>query len=381
MKKKIGLVVNVNLQTKGMLGIKNKTIGQAKGFSSNGVIVSLFCCDGPALVRLLFLDGQLTKTEVLLSAIKPGAFFLELATLFSEKSSQNDYWYFRYIPMTDESMVLCAEKCRSETSKVYFEVPTFPYHKELSTEWAETDRLLQDKLQPYVSGVFSPSFTENNSIFLGHKIKKISNGVDFDLIPPLEKQKDTTAFCLIGVGWISNWHGYDRVIKSIPEFISKHPDIRFCFYIVGDGPAKINLQQLVESLGLGAYICFTGALTGKALDDIYKQCSLGVASLGLHRLDPNGTFEVLKVREYLARGFPMLISHNDSFDYSRFPGLYRTNGDEGFVNLSFFYQKVSFFWQSEGPEVHAFSAKEIFSYKEITKNILSFMAEAGERAS
>jgi len=78
------------------------------------------------------------------------------------------------------------------------------------------------------------------------------------------------------------------------------------FHLVGYGSEFERYQKMVADFALGDYVIFHGQQTGEALDAIYDQCNLGIASLGFHR---TGLTEgaPLKTREYLAKGLPFIF--------------------------------------------------------------------------
>lgn len=146
------------------------------------------------------------------------------------------------------------------------------------------------------------------------------NGIDLDHIQPrmLSNNCPGERIVLIGVAALAEWHGYDRLIRSIARFNSTClTETSINFFVVGDGPVKESLQQLASDLGVSDCVRFFGFLTGKSLDQLYDEADIGVASLGLYRVGLNEASS-LKSREYVARGLPFINSGRD-FDFEPKP--------------------------------------------------------------
>lgn len=63
---------------------------------------------------------------------------------------------------------------------------------------------------------------------------------------------------VISVGRLVPWKGFEALIKVHARMLKTLPDLRLM--IVGDGPDRAKLEALVESLGVGESVVFTGAL-------------------------------------------------------------------------------------------------------------------------
>ena len=92
-------------------------------------------------------------------------------------------------------------------------------------------------------------------------------------------------------------------------------------------------EKFVEVNNLQEYVIFHGQQTGELLDGIYNQCTLAIASLGLHRIGGTlGSF--LKTREYLAKGLPMITGCDiDILDKEKFPYFLQFPSDESPIDI------------------------------------------------
>ena len=87
------------------------------------------------------------------------------------------------------------------------------------------------------------------------RIAVLPNGVDLARFPPRPPATENAAIALGFVGFVRDWHGLDTVIAGMAA--SKTP---CTLTIVGDGPARPNLQALAENLGIASKIHFTGII-------------------------------------------------------------------------------------------------------------------------
>ncbi|WP_234923300.1 glycosyltransferase [Aeromonas enteropelogenes] len=365
----ICMIACINLKTKGMIGVKKKIYAQCTHMSNNNVTASLLCMDGADIILINFYNGLETEKKILSINTPVGGefFFRKVVELIQQQKIKTDYWYIRYCVLTDDSLAILA-KVAAENADVYFEIPTFPYSGELTKEQLETDADNQRLISPYVTGVFSPSCVEGD-IFLGKKIKKTGNGVQlYNLSYQFENKDIQTDFNIVGVAYLSFWHGYDRVIKSLNDFKRRLPNVRCRYYIVGEGPEKDKLVKLAEELSVRDMIYFCGSVDGEELIKIYNSAHCGVASLGLHRIQDKGVkIEPLKVREFMAMGLPFVLSYQDSVDFYSLPGVYLVNDDDLSIDLVDIFNKCKCFYSSNSSRILRNFAKEHFDWGEIMK--------------
>jgi glycosyltransferase involved in cell wall biosynthesis len=97
---------------------------------------------------------------------------------------------------------------------------------------------------------------ELKTIFPHASINLISNGVDADeFLPTFDYNSENT---IVAVGTL-RWHkGFDRLIVMFSSIVKTHPE--WVLKIIGDGPDKEMLQQLIISLDLQHNVFLTGAL-------------------------------------------------------------------------------------------------------------------------
>lgn len=117
------------------------------------------------------------------------------------------------------------------------------------------------------------------------KITNFVGGVDTKIFSPnkdisdLKEKHDLNAETkvLITAGNLIQKKGFDTVLKALPSVISKHPDL--LYFIVGDGPEKEALKQMVDKLRMNSNVHFLGALSQEkfalylSMSTVYVQVS------------------------------------------------------------------------------------------------------------
>jgi len=122
----------------------------------------------------------------------------------------------------------------------------------------------------------------------------IPNGIDLTRINRYEKQvareklslpKD--ASILLTVSRIDHRKGHEKVIRLLPELKKSHP--KLYYVVVGDGPLKKDLENLVDRLGLTEKdVLFTGFVTDLELQLYYSSCDLFIM---INTMDSEEDFE------------------------------------------------------------------------------------------
>jgi glycosyltransferase involved in cell wall biosynthesis len=64
------------------------------------------------------------------------------------------------------------------------------------------------------------------------------------------------------------YKGHDRIIRVLPELISRHPDL--AYVIVGDGLDRGRLEALAAEVGVQAAVVFTGRIPEGEKTDHYR---------------------------------------------------------------------------------------------------------------
>lgn len=346
-------------------------LGQARAFSSNGLIANLICLDGSKLVCLHYENGEQIEKITLKENIPVAQFFEHLSSLKSAQTS-DDAYYIRFIPMANSAIIDFISGLSAPDECVFMEIPTIPYDKELSAKMLTSDNFYKALLKGKIKAFFSPTKPKGMTEYLGTPIFRIHNGIDPAEVPLSSASTKDNCLRLIGVGWISKWHGFDRIIKSIASQRYLPDGTKIELNIVGTGRAHAELVELCEDLELQEHVFFHGSAEGKSLDNIYLNCHLAVGSLALFRLGLNYA-ETLKNREYLIRGMPILIAHDDAICRSDYEGILLVANDDSLIDLEPIWKKVIEFYESHNSADNRDSAIKEFSWEYLVSEPLEII--------
>lgn len=134
-----------------------------------------------------------------------------------------------------------------------------------------------------------------------------TNGVGVDELPVRKPPYLHRTVELLGLGKITSYHGYDRIMKGIAAYNGDH---EILFNIAGDGKEIDNLLALMRSLNIGGNVKFHGVVDGKELDHLFDRSHIGIGALALHKI--GGQYpSPLKHREFCARGLPFVHATDD----------------------------------------------------------------------
>ncbi len=216
---------------------------------------------------------------------------------------------------------------------IIMEIPTYPYEGEYRIQQIPLiikDKVFRKKLYKYVDRIVT--FSKEKTIFNIPTINTI-NGIEVNDITKRSVLLDLDDIHIISVASLAKWHGYDRFLEGMAEYYRNGGNRRIIYHCVGDGVVLKEYEKFVEVNNLQEYVIFHGQQTGELLDGIYNQCTLAIASLGLHRIGGTlGSF--LKTREYLAKGLPMITGCDiDILDKEKFPYFIQFPADESPIDI------------------------------------------------
>lgn len=246
--------------------------------------------------------------------------------------------YIRSFNNAEPFIISFAKKLRRNGVKIVMEIPTYPYDNE------GKELPLPNKIRFNINKLFRYSqaknldaiitFSDYDEIF-GQKTIKISNGVDFNALPLKQSyRKNPEILQLLVVAELHYWHGVDRAISGLSDYIKNKPLQEIHLNIVGkpERASGFALKQQVDDLGLNEYVTFYGALSGNELDDVFEKSDFGIGSLARHRSNIT-KIKTLKNREYAARGLGFVYSEIDD-DFETMPYIIKAPADDSPLDIN-----------------------------------------------
>lgn len=193
--------------------------------------------------------------------------------------------------------------------KIIIEIFTYPYDKDDFGKWNAWPFYLKEiiyrpKLKKYIDRFVT--YSDDEMIFDVPTIRT-TNGIIVDKVKLVSGEFPTRKITLIGVAYMQRQHGYERILEGMKEYYEEKVKMdKVYLYLVGDGPEKEKYKKLVKKYGLEKYVKFFSTTTGDALDYLYDQADIALASFGLYKVNYFGKLGAIKTRECLAKGMPLI---------------------------------------------------------------------------
>ncbi|MBU9789524.1 glycosyltransferase family 4 protein [Lentilactobacillus sp. IMAU92037] len=170
----------------------------------------------------------------------------------------------------------------------------FCYH--LSGVIAPSDRVL-DKLTDY--GVKSQMRIIPTGIDIGMYAKELHT----DIRTKYHISRDTPL--MLSISRLAYEKNLAQVIDWVPDILTKVPDAKLM--IVGDGPAKQDLMDQADKLGLADHVIFTGEISNDHVNAFYRAADVFVSA-------SESESQGLTYIEAMAAGLPVVVTTSDYTD-------------------------------------------------------------------
>lgn len=126
------------------------------------------------------------------------------------------------------------------------------------------------------------------------RIVVVPNGIDLQEFPEPAPPAEAREELVLGfVGFVRPWHGLDAVIRAIAAWKGLP---RLSLTVVGEGPARPDLERLAAELGIAGRVRFTGLAERHAIPGFIAGFDVALQPASVPYASP------LKVFEYMAAG-------------------------------------------------------------------------------
>jgi len=152
------------------------------------------------------------------------------------------------------------------------------------------------------------NFLLKEKSYAPNKLAVIPNGVDASLFHPPETDEKIDEKIILYTGSMFTEDGLDVLIKAF-SLLTPKSELRLL--LVGDGPERSKLQELVVKLGIQKYVVFRKGVPHYLMADIVRASYLAIGPL---YSSPVNRFTIpTKILEYFACGVPV-VSYKVSSD-------------------------------------------------------------------
>lgn len=255
----------------------------------------------------LTIVAEEKKYVTVIPILRDFLFFHHIKSLFVRK--EFDVVYFRYPQSNLAHFDFLKAIKKMKAVKVFHEIPTYPYDEEFKGIKGRIiigfDKLVRWKYHEFIDYIVMVS-SDRNELY-NIPVISIENGVRQQSIQCVEKVHEDVLKILF-IGNLAPWHGLDIFVDN---------------YVVSDKTSRIELQvvsPITEELERfkrkysdrqgGMMISYCGSCYGSDLKQFFDWAHLGLGTLGFHRSGISRS-SVLKLREYIVNGLPVIYSGTD----------------------------------------------------------------------
>ena len=143
-----------------------------------------------------------------------------------------------------------------------------------------------------------------------NKMEKLPMGIDLKRIPFKERNRGTDeTIRLLSIGRLVEMKGREYAIKAVACLRDKYP---IQYDILGDGPLKMDLQELIEALGVDPVVKLHGWVSSKMLEKMYSEAHLFIHP-SVTSSDGNQEGQGVVLLEAQAHGIPVIATRHGAF--------------------------------------------------------------------
>lgn len=259
---------------------------------------------------------------------------------------------------------------------ILYEIPTYPYYGE---QLKSSKHVIKTIIRLLLDTIFWPMIyyyinrliiiKSNSQIKTFKKMRSISNGIDTANIKNRKFIEHDDKFCIVGVGTIYKYHGYDRIIYGIRECNGIVQNKKVEFHIIGESKEIENLKDLAFELDVEDNVVFHKTMNKEELNVAFDTMDVGAGCLELYRRNAD-IDTTLKVIEYFVRGLPVITSGmTPRIDNIQMPVIAVSNTDEK-ISIEQLY-KVSQKYKPDYLIKFIDIAKKYFDWNNIFNNIFN----------
>lgn len=244
--------------------------------------------------------------------------------------SRYDFFLIRHMPTHPVFLSLLKKAKRVNPKiRIIIELPTWPYDAEMKD--------LVARAMLGVDRLFRPQLKSVTDRFLHYGIEKeiwgvptifVQNGIDLRRIPkPVYSTQSKGMIRMIFIGSMGFWHGLDRLLHGMRDFMDRQSEIKLQLKVLGIGAESEEIRALVNRFHLSDAVQLIPPCSGETFDTQMAQADVGIGTLGIHRIGiPLNS--ALKHRTYCAYGLPFIFAGEDADFPASYPFCLRFPPDE-----------------------------------------------------
>lgn len=133
------------------------------------------------------------------------------------------------------------------------------------------------------------------------RLEQIQWGVDLDLFRPEPRGRGDGVFHIVSLRMLEPNYNIDIILSAFSVLRMRHPDIKACLHVLGDGSLEGSLRDQVTRLGIADDVIFHGRINEAGLVDVLKGAQVSVTV-------PSHDATAMSLLESMAVGLPVVVS-------------------------------------------------------------------------
>ena len=273
-------------------------------------------------------------------------------------------------------------KKKNMNSKILIEIPTYPYFKDDFNGIKSLPKLIKEIFAiPHFKNYVDRFVTySNDKEIFGVPTIKVKNGIYVDQIVPRTPAGSDGKINILAVATFRKHHGYERIIKGLAEYYANRGERNIILRMVGEGEEKQNYETMVNKYDLNKHVVFLGKMLGDELSHQYDIADIALGSFGMYKIDVFNS-SVLKIREYLAKGLPIVSGcHEDAFEDEKFNYYLEFPNDDSVIDIKKIIDFYDFIYSKKTYEdrvkitytIHEYAKRQV-NYDVVFKNVIDYL--------
>lgn len=185
----------------------------------------------------------------------------------------------------------------------------------------------QKQLINYIDLMLTEGYIDH---YYGIPCIEFGMGVNVENFKPHCYCGDIDALNMIMVGCTSVYHGTDRILASLKDYLDD-PSVNSKVYLHLVGDVLKNDKVYIKVNRLENHVIQYGRQFGTNLEAIYDKCNVALGPLSQHRMQKKDTG--LKTKEYFAKGIPYVYSGDEPCIQNGYQYIYEISNDESLINI------------------------------------------------
>ncbi len=329
------LYARINKDKAENIGVKRKLLAQLNGIRKCGIEADLLWYGQQGI----YLNDQLIYQRSFKNNLKDYLFFLwgwDSLVLSILDISSYEWFYLRYA-LTHPGFLKFLVKIKSSAGKgrIILEFPTFPYDEELKSGSVlrRLTGVMDRRLRKLLIKQVDLAVHYGKGAVLNLPTLNLTNGIELEGTAMCDLNRNHSGVNIACVGSWNYWHGLDRLLVGVANFLSEDKDFPIKIKIIGQGPALRNVRRKTRELNLEKIVEFYPATSPTALVKLLAGTDFAVGALAMFRKGVS-IDSSLKHREYCALGIPFILATDDPDFPEALPYVHYVTNDDTAIDVA-----------------------------------------------